>query len=322
MAEAPENQNISQAPVSSPEPATKAPPDRLPGLYTKDENGKETAISLYALAREDMTAESYVRYEKLSRDTYPDVNTPPLIYLATQSDDSEPEAKPFMWEGRPIVLISVREHQWTAAFALKTMYSNDDLNKMLNNGSIVEVNSLSEKTRAEYERIAKTAEKDVKGLTDVPTLYATTQVQGGAFAKMTQEGKMFIFISPVTLAQLSSEQLLNLLSHELDHLKHGDPKPESLARAHNDPAWSIANEKRADKDGTGPQGTCTPDILAQALEAIVGLDMKQTGRSGEEYYKGAAAVDIFHQPMPTRLAGLKEAAAHPPEECKGRGKIR
>jgi len=126
---------------------------------------------------------------------------------------------------------------------------------------------------------------------------------------------MLIVVDPVDLAIFSPQQLQGVLAHELDHLTR--MTPEIIALQHNDLSLIMPEEKLADKEGTGPRGTCRPDVLAQALEVSTALNMKQSGMPAGAYYAIMEAVDTIHPPILGRIADLNSPEARSPG-CAGR----
>ncbi len=138
-----------------------------------------------------------------------------------------------------------------------------------------------------------------------------------AEARFTKEEHAYIVTNRSVYTLWTPEQLLAVFGHELVHLRKRHVTAENIALAFNDPSLSIKHELEADKIGSGPDGSCNPLALEEALKIVTGIDESHylahhPGQTPEDY---DAAVGIDHPLWADRAARLEDMAAHPPEAC-------
>jgi Zn-dependent protease with chaperone function len=167
-----------------------------------------------------------------------------------------------------------------------------------------------------YRKMAKRM-----NVSPLPTLYLDTEDTHAlpqAAARFTREGKAYIVINRPGRELWSARQLTAVLGHELVHLKEEHVNAENLAQAFNHPEISIANELEADRMGSGPQGSCDPQSLEEALKIVFDMDTKRYIDENPLKTSGDynALIGADHPRWEERKTALEDMAAHPPKGCR------
>lgn len=112
-----------------------------------------------------------------------------------------------------------------------------------------------------------------------------------------------VFVTKTLLREMNPRQVEAVLGHELAHIEKGDTGFEVGLLSLKDLELKRAIEHRADLVGTGPDGSCDPQSLAEALKV------------SEDFLKRAflrAHPDKTEKDFDTILARLEERSDHPP----------
>jgi len=106
--------------------------------------GKTKGIKL---SQEDMTPESYARYEKMKNNIAGDIA--PMFPIFIDNNDTSPQPNIQLGlaattvTGEPVIVINSKEHQWSAEYVRKHLPDNAAIASLVAAGQLAEVKSMS-----------------------------------------------------------------------------------------------------------------------------------------------------------------------------------
>jgi Zn-dependent protease with chaperone function len=126
-----------------------------------------------------------------------------------------------------------------------------------------------------------------------------------------------VVISRSLLSLLTPPQLNSVIGHELAHIKNAD---YSSGLESNDSVLASAEERRADLVGTGPEGSCDPRSLADALAILTDLSKRfflaiNPGSTESDFYD-QDSTNKTHPPVRERINYLRNIPPPSARECK------
>jgi len=203
--------------------------------------------------------------------------------------------------------------QMSAEYVANTMFKSDAaIAEALQYHEIARLdgNELPGGVYARYRRMAGNMR-----LKPLPALYLDAMDERTlpqAMARFTREGRALVIVNPAALDAWSPRELVAVLGHELVHLKERHVTAENLALAFNHAELSVEHELTADREGSGPLGSCDPEALRDALQIVFDMDRSRQGRQGD--FDSLTGAD--HPTSEQRLAALDAMAENPPRGCR------
>jgi len=270
------------------------------------------------LTKEDVSPESWARYEKLLKDNH--ISGEPVIYLDVKDKSTKASVSlGTLVDGRQptVLVINDAEHEWTPEYVRRQAPAKSDLDASVKAHAFADGRTGSrgeKKYYAEFEEALR-----IMGGDPATEVYfnkaKVTGPHSPVVSAMTQEGTPYVVLNEPDLKKLhwNAAQFENVAGHEVAHNNAGDNKPDNVARVHNDRTHTLsrAQEQRADDKTVDTMQN--PAAFAEALQIGMNLDIKaykkETGKTEQDYYNESQTLDPLHNPVKERIDTLNKKAA-------------